>query len=1244
MKRNLFFLSFLCLVFTTENALARIRLVTTTELNDTSEGSLQKIWKSVENQDTIMFDESLKNAVITGFPSAGIFTPNVEGRYIAVIGNGVVIDPGARTKSTLTIRGGGYRLENLIVKGPLGSEDIDQPVYVKNCAFSRPNATNGTSLFDFFCRMDAGMGFKNTVKVIVEGSSFTSVKGGSAYTTWSGDLDIHFISCTFESFEKPKYGLISNEFADDGFEADVRITLTNCVIVGKSTKGEFYGISSVTSYGYNVVKGDSGTLPWTPQATDIVDADMENPLVLHGGVYKALADGEAYRRLPANAAADVALPDGVSFPEKDLLGNTIDYSTPAHSGAVQASSEQTVVIIDLRDGDQLAAGATRTVKAELLPWGSEQAIRWNSSATAIATITAEGVIQAIKEGETTITATSEDMHTASATLTVAGDFPLEGVELDISALSLDLGYDRKLNASILPAVAGSKPLTWTSDNEDVASVGPDGTVTAKGTGAAKITVQIDGTALTDVCEVAVDAADYTTGVFIVNEDWFGHNNSTLNYLYPETGKWNYRVIRHENAGAGIQLGATAQHGAIYGGKFYLTSKQAADPGASSTPGSRLAVADAATMKVTKEHRVLAADENGRSIADGRSFLGVDEHKGYIGTSNGIYIINLDTHELTGGKVSGTEGDPQGGDDPGLGGNPGLYTGQTGTMLRAGDNVFAIHQKEGILIIDAATDRVHTVIGAPEITEKQTPYDEGVYGSIVQAKDGSLWASVAVERSGLTPGADFFVRIDPFTFDTTHVAIAPDTGVGASWYAWTPDACFAGINENKLYWAATGAYMFAPLSELYEYNIDTKEQKLLADLRAYDDGGWHIYSSSVRIHPVTDEIYVTLFRANGQPYYRTVRISSATGEVLETYPMENNYWFSSIPVFPDNAAPVVSASLGDISLTEDAFIYLGDKVSDADNLDAAIVKSIVSISDDGIFGAFIRHDTLFLSPLREGSATLRLKFNSNGKVAERELAVAVEASVVTYPVTGVSLNRSSAALMTGETLQLAATVSPSNATNRNVVWTSDNASLASVDANGFVTALRAPGVAVITATTVDGGFKATCAVAVNAQPPQPAGSLTLDKATLLLAPLKRASLTAAASGSLAGQTVVWTSSNTAVADVTSEGVVIALAEGTSTIAASIGSVSATCVVTVRSTPTDVEALAGRQPSVYYAEGVLRLLNLEGYDCYVTALSGQRLRAIRPASPDETHAFRLSGGIYILSAQKNGERIICKFAVL
>ena len=81
------------------------------------------------------------------------------------------------------------------------------------------------------------------------------------------------------------------------------------------------------------------------------------------------------------------------------------------------------------------------------------------------------------------------------------------------------------------------------------------------------------------------------------------------------------------------------------------------------------------------------------------------------------------------------------------------------------------------------------------------------------------------------------------------------------------------------------------------------------------------------------------------------------------------------------------------------------------------------------------------------------------------------------VKGVSLNRASATITVGDNLTLKATVAPRNATNQNVTWNSSDSSVASVDNNGVVTALKA-GSATITVTTADGGFTATCSVSVK----------------------------------------------------------------------------------------------------------------------------------------------------------------------
>ena len=118
----------------------------------------------------------------------------------------------------------------------------------------------------------------------------------------------------------------------------------------------------------------------------------------------------------------------------------------------------------------------------------------------------------------------------------------------------------------------------------------------------------------------------------------------MNYILPddpEGNYWHYRVIQTENPGK--ELGCTNQYGAIWNGRFYLIAKQAKDGGASIT-GGRITVADATTLKIIKQIENIAPDG---SQCDGRGFVGVSASKGYVSTSNGIWILDLNKIEITG---------------------------------------------------------------------------------------------------------------------------------------------------------------------------------------------------------------------------------------------------------------------------------------------------------------------------------------------------------------------------------------------------------------------------------------------------------------------------------------------------------------------------------------------------------------------------------------------------------------------
>ena len=165
-----------------------------------------------------------------------------------------------------------------------------------------------------------------------------------------------------------------------------------------------------------------------------------------------------------------------------------------------------------------------------------------------------------------------------------------------------------------------------------------------------------------------------------------------------------------------------------------------------------------------------------------------------------------------------------------------------------------------------------------------------------------------------------------------------------------------------------------------------------------------------------------------------------------------------------------------------------------------------------------------------------------------------------PVTGVKLNKTSQNITVGKTASLKATVSPSNASNKSVTWKSSNTSVATVSSSGVVTAKK-KGTATITVTTADGKKTATCKVTVIV----PVTGVKLNKNSQTVNVGKTVSLKATVSPSTASnKNVTWKSSNTAVATVSSKGVVTGKKSGTATITVTTrdGSKKATCKVTVR----------------------------------------------------------------------------------
>ena len=168
------------------------------------------------------------------------------------------------------------------------------------------------------------------------------------------------------------------------------------------------------------------------------------------------------------------------------------------------------------------------------------------------------------------------------------------------------------------------------------------------------------------------------------------------------------------------------------------------------------------------------------------------------------------------------------------------------------------------------------------------------------------------------------------------------------------------------------------------------------------------------------------------------------------------------------------------------------------------------------------------------------------------------------VTDVKLSETTKTITVGEEFTLTATVAPTDAADKSVMWTSDNSNVATVD-GGKVTAVAA-GTANITVTTKDGGKTATCAVTVSA--PNGVTGVSVDPKEKLLSIGEELVIKAIITPEDAtNKKVTWASDNEAVAKVDESGKVTSISEGTAkiTVTTEDGGKTATCTVTVKNYP-------------------------------------------------------------------------------
>ncbi|MBR1630177.1 MAG: Ig-like domain-containing protein [Lachnospiraceae bacterium] len=210
------------------------------------------------------------------------------------------------------------------------------------------------------------------------------------------------------------------------------------------------------------------------------------------------------------------------------------------------------------------------------------------------------------------------------------------------------------------------------------------------------------------------------------------------------------------------------------------------------------------------------------------------------------------------------------------------------------------------------------------------------------------------------------------------------------------------------------------------------------------------------------------------------------------------------------------------------------------------KSIATVNSSGV-----------VKGVKKGSATITVTTIDQKKTAKCTV------TVKPISVSSVSLDKKTSSIVKGKIFTLKATVSPSDATNKNVTWKSSNTKIATVSSKGVVKGVKA-GTTTITVTTKDGKKTASCKVKVT-NPVVKVKSVKLNKKSASVKKGKTLTLKATISPSNAtNKSVTWKTSNKKIAAVTSKGVVKGVKKGTATITATTkdGKKTAKCKVTVK----------------------------------------------------------------------------------
>ena len=1061
---------------------------------------------------------------------------------------------------------------------------------------------------------------ERVVKVNANGT-VSAIAGGKATVTATTVSGGHTASCVFNVLQEPT-GIeldynVRNMYVgqvatitpyvlpETATSRDVTWSTSNSKIVTVSSNGMVTALSRGTAI--VTAKTVSGNYTATCAITvgDKVNVtglsiDITNLDMLKGETVTILATVE-----PANAS------------EKTITWSSSNkkVATVSSSGVVTAvSTGETVITAITKDGSyqrqckitvtqpvtgltlsydslKLARGKSKTIKATITPEdASVKELVWESSDESVATVTASGVVRAKSAGNATILATTQD-GSFSASCNVTVYVAVTGVKLSADSVSIPKGEKRILTATISPADAQNQELTWTSSNESVAKVDAvTGQITGRTKGTAKITVTTADGGFTDNC--IVEVVQLATGVTLSfsSVSLEAGKTKTIAASVTPSSASDKTVTWSSSNEKVATVNANGTIKAVAAGTATIT---ATSKDGNASTSCKVTVKQPATSIVLKS-------TSGTDLSKTTMKIAVGSSKTVKATLKPDNVTNKDITWSTSDKKIATVSSK--------GVVKGIKEGTVKITATSGDGAASktikikiyvpvksvALNKTSVTLKEGNTTTITATVSPSTATYKTVEWTSSNYDVATVDENGKVTAKgvgYAVITATTTQGektatctvsvvrpvksisiSDTSLRIEVGDKVRLTATVKPEdaTNKTVSWKSSSSSVASvsaSGVVTAKKLGTATITVTTADggLKKTCTVNVvkkvtgvelnksaatiylgKTLTLKATVSPSGATDSAVTFSSSDKKVATVNSKGVVTPVA----PGTATITVKTSDGSFTDT-----------CKVTVKRAVTSVTLNCSTAELDSNETMTLKATVKPSNATDKTLTwsssnKKVVTVNSKGV-----------LTPVGKGTATITVKSENGLKDT---------CKVTVYQVvTGVTLAET-ATVYAGEKITLKAKVTPSDANEQGVKWSSSNTSVAKVTSKGVVTGVKS-GTAVITVQTVEGDYTANCTVTVK----QHVTSIVLDKTELVVANGNEAQLTATVKPSNATEKgYTFSSSDEKIATVTDKGLIKAVAcgEAVITVKSKENNKTATCKVTVVE-PVDDMQLATYSITIY-----------------------------------------------------------------